>query len=81
MAHVWGLIGISICFCFTLGHLLRLTSLGKPFLEPIFPPRVRDLKDAFIRLPWSFQSKRPVESQAEDTMRFNSRKAKKKKKK
>ncbi|MUK89191.1 spore germination protein [Ornithinibacillus sp. L9] len=79
MAHLWGLLGVAICFCFILGHLLRLTSLGRPFLEPLYPPRIQDLKDAFIRLPLSFQSKRPVELQTEDTMRFNSKKAKEKK--
>ncbi|RPF52148.1 spore germination protein [Aquisalibacillus elongatus] len=78
-AHLWGLLGVSICFCFFMGHLLRLTSLGRPFLEPIYPPRVKDFKDAFIRLPWTFQSQRPVEVQAQDTMRFNKKKAKEKK--
>nr|WP_228547562.1 spore germination protein [Filobacillus milosensis] len=79
MAHFWGLLGVSISFCFVMAHLLRLTSLGRPFLEPIFPPRVNDLKDAFVRLPWSFQSKRPIETQAQDTIRFNQKKAKQKK--
>ncbi|MGP4072104.1 spore germination protein [Piscibacillus sp. B03] len=79
LAHLWGLLGISICFCFVLGHLLRLTSLGRPFLEPIYPPRIKDFTDAFVRLPWSLQSKRPVVSQTQDTMRFNKMKAKRKK--
>ncbi|MFD2045050.1 spore germination protein [Ornithinibacillus salinisoli] len=79
MGHLWGLLGVAVCFCFVLGHLLRLTSLGRPFLEPLYPPRIQDLKDAFIRLPLSFQSKRPVELQTEDTMRFNPKKAKDKK--
>lgn len=69
-AHVLGLLGVAICFCFVLVHLLRLTSLGRPFLEPIYPPRIVDLKDAFIRLPFSFQSKRPVELQSRQTKRF-----------
>ncbi|MBO1514458.1 spore germination protein [Metabacillus bambusae] len=78
-AHYIGLIGVALCFCFLLIHLLRLTSLGRPFLEPLFPPRFSDLKDAFIRLPFSFQSKRPIELQTEDTLRFNSKKGKEKK--
>ncbi|WP_407270514.1 spore germination protein [Radiobacillus sp. PE A8.2] len=75
-AHFWGLLGIAICFCFILTHLLRLSSLGRPFLEPIYPPRFSDLKDAIIRLPFSFQSERPIELQAEKTKRFNKKKAK-----
>ncbi|TFB15067.1 spore germination protein [Filobacillus milosensis] len=69
-AHILGLLGITICFCYILAHLLKLTSLGRPILEPIYPPRITDLKDGFIRLPFSSQSKRPVYLQSEDTMKF-----------
>lgn len=75
-AHLWGLLGVAFCFCFIVAHLLKLTSLGRPFLEPIYPPRFSDLKDSIIRLPFSFQSKRPIELQTEDTLRFNTKKAK-----
>lgn len=73
-AHLWGLLGVVICFCFLLVHLLRLTSLGRPFLEPIYPLRVKDLKDALIRLPLKFQSKRPIQLQTEATVRFKEEK-------
>ncbi|WP_270182549.1 spore germination protein [Alkalihalobacillus sp. CinArs1] len=69
-AHLWGLLGVVLCFCFLLIHLLRLKSLGKPFLEPIYPLRVKDLKDALIRLPNKFQTKRPIQLQTESTVRF-----------
>src|SRR5690606_29265909 len=75
MAHYIGLIGVAISFCFLLIHLLRLSSIGRPFLEPIFPPRVQDLKDAIIRLPISFQDKRPIALQSENTRRFSKKKA------
>ncbi|WP_096272274.1 spore germination protein [Paucisalibacillus globulus] len=78
MAHYMGFIGVAISFCYLLIHLLKLTSLGRPFLEPFYPPRVQDFKDALIRLPYSLQSKRPIQEQTEDTMRFNGDKAKKK---
>ncbi|MEH7382898.1 spore germination protein [Bacillus sp. JJ1533] len=78
-AQLWGLLGIVICFCFLLTHLIRLTSLGRPFLEPIYPIRVRDLKDAFVRLPYSKLSKRPTYVRPEDTKRFNQKKAEAKK--
>ncbi|MGA9288240.1 MAG: spore germination protein [Anaerobacillus sp.] len=69
-AHLWGLLGVTICFSFLIVHLLKLKSFGRPFLEPIFPLRVKDLKDAIIRLPISFQGKRPVQLQTENTTRF-----------
>lgn len=74
-AHVWGLVGIVLCFTFFLTHLLRLTSFGRPYLEPLYPPRVADLKDSLIRLPFVFQSKRPVVVQTENKQRFSQEKA------
>lgn len=76
MSHYIGLIGVAISFCFLLIHLLRLSSLGRPFLEPLFPLRVFDLKDALIRLPFMYQSKRPIQAQTEDTVKFNQSEAK-----
>ncbi|WP_372508857.1 spore germination protein [Pseudalkalibacillus decolorationis] len=78
-AQIWGLLGIVLCFSFLLVHLLRLQSLGRPYLEPIFPPRIPDLKDTIIRLPFSSQSLRPLNLQTESTVRFKKKKAKKKK--
>lgn len=78
-ANFYGMLGVVICFCYMLAHLLRLTSLGRPFLEPIYPTRLRDLKDAFIRLPFSSNSLRPVKLQTENSKRFNAKKAKEKK--
>lgn len=78
MAHYIGLLGVAVSFCFLLIHLLRLSSLGRPFLEPFYPLRVQDLKDSLIRLPFSMQTKRPIQEQTEDTMRFNPMKAKEK---
>ncbi|UOQ93368.1 spore germination protein [Halobacillus shinanisalinarum] len=69
-AHVWGLVGITICMCYVMVHLLRLTSLGRPFLEPVFPFRFKDLKDAFIRLPFRYQKKRPLEVRTNQPTRF-----------
>ncbi|MDQ0219698.1 spore germination protein [Peribacillus cavernae] len=58
-AQLYGLLGVAICAAFFVCHLLKLTSLGRPYLEPIFPLRVKDLKDSFIRLPFSSQTQRP----------------------
>ncbi|HLG26196.1 MAG TPA: spore germination protein, partial [Paenisporosarcina sp.] len=78
-AQLWGLVGVVLCFCFLLVHLVRLTSLGRPFLEPIYPPRWADFQDAIIRLPFSSQSKRPILLRTKDSKRFNKKQAKEKK--
>ncbi|RBW71339.1 spore germination protein [Bacillus taeanensis] len=70
-AQFWGLLGIMICTCFVLTHLLRLTSLGSPYMAPIYPPRIPDLKDALFRLPFSRQSLRPMQLRTKNPVRFN----------
>ncbi|WP_394234603.1 spore germination protein [Niallia oryzisoli] len=79
-AELWGLLGILICFCFLLTHLIRLTSLGRPFLEPIYPLRRQDFKDSLIRLPFTKQRKRPFFLRTQQPNRFPEKAAAKKKK-
>ncbi|WP_335870250.1 spore germination protein [Bacillus sp. 2205SS5-2] len=69
-AELWGLIGIVYCFCLLMTHLLRLTSLGRPFLEPLFPPRIQDLRDSIIRFPFSLQNRRPEYLRTKKPQRF-----------
>jgi len=78
-AELWGMLGILFCFCIAMAHLIHLTSLGRPFLAPIFPLRMKDLKDALIRLPFSNQSRRPQYLRTHKPVRFSKRKAKQKK--
>ena len=78
-AELWGLLGIVVSFSFLLTHLLRLTSLGRPFLEPLYPPRITDFKDAIIRLPFTMQYNRPQYLRTENPVRFSEKKAKEKK--
>ncbi|WP_100333797.1 spore germination protein [Bacillus alkalisoli] len=78
-AELWGLLGIVFCFCILATHLLRLTSLGRPYMEPIYPPRLTDMKDALLRLPFSFQSKRPEQLRPTNPYRFAKKKSKRKK--
>jgi hypothetical protein len=77
-AAFWGGLGVVFCFSFFLIHLLRLTSLGRPYLHPFYPPRFRDLSVIFIRSPLSHEAKRPSFLQPEDSMRFNPKRAKEK---
>ncbi len=78
LAQLWGLLGIVFCFCFLLGHLMNLTSLGRPFLEPLYPPRLTDLKDALIRFPFFKQPNRPSFLRTNKSTRFNPSEGKKK---
>ncbi|WP_223595819.1 spore germination protein [Neobacillus bataviensis] len=78
-AELWGLLGIVFCFCLLMTHLIRLTSLNRPFLEPLYPPRMTDLKDSLIRLPFSKQSKRPQSLRTQDPVRFTPMKERKNK--
>ncbi|MEL3972495.1 spore germination protein [Rossellomorea oryzaecorticis] len=77
-AQLWGLLGIVFCFCFLMGHLLYLTSLGRPFLSPLYPPRLRDLKDALIRFPFNKQADRPQYLRTNKKDRFKFQEGKKK---
>lgn len=79
LAAVWGLLGIAICTCFLLTHLIRLTSLGRPFLEPIYPIRIQDNKDALIRLPFSKTFRRPSYLRTKKPNRYHPEVAKEKK--
>ncbi|NRD80126.1 spore germination protein [Bacillus sp. BRMEA1] len=79
MAQLWGLIGITISFCFLLIHLVRLTSLGFPFMEPIFPFRRQDFKDALFRFPFKNQAYRPQFLRTKNPVRFSKEKSHEKK--
>ncbi|WP_203363136.1 spore germination protein [Bacillus sp. REN10] len=70
-AQFLGLLGLVICGCFVLLHMLKLSSLGRPFLEPIFPLRRADLKDALFRLPFDQQRLRPLQVRTEQAERFD----------
>lgn len=78
-AYLWGLPGIAFCGCVLFVHLLRATSLGRPYLEPFYPPRVSDYKDTIFRLPFKYQEKLPQYSQTQYKFRFSGAKAKQRK--
>jgi hypothetical protein len=77
-AQLLGILGIALCFMFCVCHLLKLTSLGRPYIEPIYPLRVTDLKDSFIRLPLNFQNQRPLFLRTGDKNRSNPQRMSKK---
>lgn len=63
MAQILGLLGIFMGFVFLVTHLLRLTSLGRPYLGS-YPFRKTTIYDLWIRLPFAKQQKRPTNLRA-----------------
>lgn len=59
LAGTLGLFGVVFGFSVVAIHVSSLRSFGVPFLEPIAPVVLSDLKDAFIRLPWWAMDTRP----------------------
>lgn len=79
LAAFLGLVGIFIGFSFLLTHLLKLTSLGRPYLSPVYPFRLADIKYALVRLPIKFYSERPKTNRPQNSRRFSWREAAKRK--
>lgn len=78
LAGIWGFYGLMIGFCFLLIHLIRLSSLGTPFLAPFYPPRFADWRDSIIRLPIQFTNIRPIQTRPQNRMKYRYKKSKKK---
>lgn len=70
LAGLLGLIGIMFGICITIIHLLKLTSLGRPYLAPLYPLQLQDFNKVFYRLPHNKESKRASISQAKDLVRY-----------
>ena len=59
IASILGIYGILVLALIILGHMANLRSFGVPYLSPLAPMSVGDLKDTLIRAPWSNNEKRP----------------------
>ncbi|MGZ4163682.1 MAG: spore germination protein, partial [Tumebacillaceae bacterium] len=75
LAGLWGGIGIMVGACFLLLHLLRQTSLGNPFLWPLYPLRFTGFRYDSIRLPFQMYAKRSQYTRSADQTRLNKAKA------
>ena len=75
MAGVFGLFGIIFSICFFVIHLLRLTSLGRPYLVPLYPLRLQDFNKVFFRTPFKYDSKRAKSYQPKNLIRYNKKDA------
>lgn len=78
LAAYYGIIGLMFGICLLLIHLIRLESLGRPYLSPIYPLRLADFNKVFFRLPEQFQGKRFLSYRLKDERLFNLNRAKKK---
>ncbi|ACL68773.1 spore germination protein [Halothermothrix orenii] len=63
---IWGLIAITI-------HLASLKSFGIPYLTPLAPSRLSDLKDLVVRAPFWLMYRRPKYLRTKDEKRFSSK--------
>jgi hypothetical protein len=79
LAGIWGGIGIMLSFCFILIHLLKLTSIGRPYLMPVYPFRWKDLGYSVFKFPSQFLSHRPVTNRPVDKELFPKQKGLEKK--
>ncbi|HZG80859.1 MAG TPA: spore germination protein, partial [Brevibacillus sp.] len=58
-ASLLGIYGILVGLLVIVGHMASLRSFGIPYLSPVAPMSVGDLKDVLIRAPWTELEKRP----------------------
>jgi spore germination protein KA len=76
---IWGGLGIVIGLCLILTHLLRLKSLGTPYLAPLYPFRRLSYADSFIRASYSKTSRRSPILRTISKWRYSPSKANQKK--
>jgi len=78
-AQLGGLLGIFICTLAVFAHLLRLSSLGMPYLVPFYPFRASDTFDTVIRPPYSMFHHRFSYFRSSKSVRFEPKRASRKK--
>lgn len=59
ISGVLGLFGLAAALLAMLIHLISMRSFGVPYLEPLAPVVLPDLKDSIIRSPWWSMIRRP----------------------
>lgn len=60
IASMFGFYGIILMAMAILLHLTSLRSFGVPYMSPLAPTDVKDLKDTLIRAPWWTMKHRPT---------------------
>ncbi len=54
LAGFLGILGVMYGLCLLMIHLLRMKSLGHPYLLPLYPLHIRDFNKVFFRLPFRY---------------------------
>ncbi len=70
LAGLWGGLGVFAGLALLLGHLLRLKSLGMPYLVPIYPFRGGNLADSLIRSSYLYTTNRSVFLRPQNLKRY-----------
>lgn len=78
LAGIYGLIGLMFGICFLIIHLLRITSLGRPYLSPLYPLRLKDFSRVFFHAPPSRKGNRASMYRPKDQKRFSTKDAEEK---
>ena len=68
-ASFFGIYGVAMSWLVIIIHLCGMKSINTPYLSPIAPLKVSDLKDSFIRLPLLNMFKRPQGLEPKDNVR------------
>ncbi|MBW8349554.1 spore germination protein [Bacillus sp. IITD106] len=66
-----GFVGIVFCLMIIAIHLCKLESLGTPYLAPLAPLKVPNLKDSIVRFPIWMLNKRPKNIKPQQVQRQN----------
>ena len=70
-AGLFGMLGQMLAFAWLFNHLLNLTSLGTPYMTPVFPRAWSDMYNSVIRFPLSFLQKRTRLSRAKQVKKVS----------
>ncbi|WP_226038248.1 spore germination protein [Aquibacillus saliphilus] len=79
VAGLFGIIGVTFGLCLLIIHLLKMTSLGRPYFLPVYPFVFKDLDNSLIRLPFGISNKRSISYRLKDDTRYKEKKSTKKK--
>ncbi|WP_449539053.1 spore germination protein [Ferdinandcohnia sp. Marseille-Q9671] len=76
LAATLGFYGILLGVFFILVHLVQLRSFGVPYLAPMAPFNLNNMKDIFIRVPWWKMDERPEQTGKRNRKRLGVRQRK-----
>lgn len=76
LAATLGFYGILLGVLFILVHLVQLRSFGIPYLAPVSPLNVNNMKDILVRVPWWKMDQRPEQTAKRNIRRLGVRQRK-----